>query len=52
MKLAIFDGAVALRPSDEDWSNLRRQIDNVGADIVVTNEMTIRRVARQQRTVR
>ena len=39
MKLAIFDGAVALRPSDTDWSNLRRQIDNVGADIVVTNEM-------------
>jgi N-carbamoylputrescine amidase len=39
MKLAIFDGAVALRPSDEDWSNLRRQIDNVGADIVVSNEM-------------
>jgi N-carbamoylputrescine amidase len=39
MKLAIFDGAVALRRSDTDWSNLRRQIDNVGADIVVTNEM-------------
>jgi hypothetical protein len=39
MKLAIFDGAGALRPSNADWSSLRRQIDNVGADLVVTNEM-------------
>jgi N-carbamoylputrescine amidase len=39
MKLAIFDGAVALKPGDADWFNLRRQIDNVDADIVLTNEM-------------
>lgn len=39
MKLAIFDGVVELKPSDTNWSNLRRQIDNVGADIVLTNEM-------------
>jgi N-carbamoylputrescine amidase len=39
MKLAIFDGVVGLKPSDTDWSALRRQIDNVGADIVLTNEM-------------
>ena len=28
MKLAIFDGAVALKPGDADWFNLRWQIDN------------------------
>jgi N-carbamoylputrescine amidase len=39
MKLAIFDGAAALGPGDADWSNLCRQMDNAGADIVVTNEM-------------
>jgi N-carbamoylputrescine amidase len=39
MKLAILDGAVALRPSDADWSHLHRQIDSAGADIVLTNEL-------------
>jgi N-carbamoylputrescine amidase len=39
MKLTIFDGPVALRPNDTDWSNLRRQVDNLDPDIVLTNEM-------------
>lgn len=39
MRLAIFDGPVELRPNDVYRSNLRRQIDSVGADIILTNEM-------------
>jgi N-carbamoylputrescine amidase len=39
MKFAIFDGVVELKPTETNWSNLRRQIDNVGPDIVLTNEM-------------